>query len=226
MKWKIFEDVQSVAQAACQHILKLAEETLVKQSTFRIVLAGGQTPQFTYRLLRAAKSDWKRWHIYYGDERCLPEENSERNSTMVVQAWLTGLPIVHHPIPAHWGPQKAAQHYAHVIKNILPFDLVLLGMGEDGHTASLFPGQVYPSEELVHALNNAPKPPPDRVTLSVKALSSTQHLIFLVTGASKREALSKWLQGGDLPVAQIRSQEEAIVFIDQAAYRETLNRSD
>ena len=218
MQWKVFENSQLVAQAAYQYILKLAEESIIQRGIFRIVLAGGRTPEDTYRLLQSAHSHWEKWHIYYGDERCLPEDDLDRNSTMAMQAWLTDLPVVHHPIPAQWGPQKAAQHYIHVIEHILPFDLVLLGMGEDGHTASLFPGHTHHSQELVHAVYHAPKPPPERVSLSVKALSCTRQLIFLVTGTNKQEAVLRWHQGECLPVAQIRSQQEAVVLIDRAAY--------
>jgi 6-phosphogluconolactonase len=97
---------------------------------------------------------------------------------------------------------------------------VLLGIGEDGHVASLFPGQVPPPGELVHAIFNSPKPPPERVSLSVEALCNTRDLLILVTGEEKREAVAAWRRGEVLPVAQICQQVPvgAKVLIDRAAF--------
>jgi 6-phosphogluconolactonase len=104
-----------------------------------------------------------------------------------------------------------------VIAGVDSFDTVLLGMGEDGHTASLFPGHVNSSDETVHAVYNSPKPPPERVTLSAKTLSQTRQLLFLVTGEGKRDAVQQWRQGIILPVALIRPESGVDVYIDAAA---------
>jgi 6-phosphogluconolactonase len=96
--------------------------------------------------------------------------------------------------------------------------MVLLGMGEDGHTASLFPGHQHPKDELAHAVYNSPKPPPERVSISAKALSNTQQLIFLITGANKQEAVNDWRSGKDLPVATINPTNPIDVYIDKDAY--------
>jgi len=218
--WRVMEDSQAVAQAASKFILETAQRTIVQSGKFRIVLAGGHTPELTYRLLQAVPSDWSCWHIYYGDERC---SEVGRNSAMASQAWLNEVAIPAtqiHPIPAHLGPHEGARRYDELLRGegILPFDLVLLGMGEDGHTASLFPGHIHAQMELVHPVVNAPKPPPERISLSVQVLSRTHHLLFLITGANKHEAIVRWREGEKLPIAKISSLGSAVGLIDKAAW--------
>ncbi|MDD5578080.1 MAG: 6-phosphogluconolactonase [Methylobacter sp.] len=220
-RWHILENADQVAQAACRHILEAAQQAIAEQGQFRLVLAGGSTPEKVYRLLAQADADWPRWYIYYGDERCLPVADKDRNSFMATQSFLEKVAIPDaniFTIPAEQGPEKAAQRYQQTIADALPFDLVLLGMGEDGHTASLFPGHQHPDQELAHAVYNAPKPPPERVSLSAKALSSTGQLIFLITGTSKQEAVKNWRLGQDLPVAAIVPENPVDIYIDHAAY--------
>jgi 6-phosphogluconolactonase len=96
--------------------------------------------------------------------------------------------------------------------------MVLLGMGEDGHTASLFPGHQHQQDELAHAVYNSPKPPPERVSISAKALSNTGQLIFLITGTNKQEAVKNWRSGQDLPVAKIVPENLVDIYIDRDAY--------
>ena len=105
-----------------------------------------------------------------------------------------------------------------MVASALPFDMVLLGMGEDGHTARLFPGHQHQVEELAHAVYNSPKPPPERVSISALALSNTQQLIFLITGANKQEAVKNWRSGQDLPVATIVPENPVDIYIDRDAY--------
>ncbi|MGZ8185478.1 MAG: 6-phosphogluconolactonase [Methylobacter sp.] len=220
-RWHIFETAEQVAQAACQHILETARQAIAEQGKFKLVLAGGSTPEKVYNLLAQADADWPQWYIYYGDERCLPVAHKDRNSVMAAQAFLEKVAIPTSQIftiPAELGPERAAQSYQQIIADALPFKLVLLGMGEDGHTASLFPGHLHPDQELVHAVYNAPKPPPNRVSLSAKALSSTEQLIFLSTGASKQDAVKNWRLGHNLPVADIVPENPIDIYIDRAAY--------
>ncbi len=218
INWQVLNDAEAVAQEASQRIFRSSQQAIERSGGFKIVLAGGRTPEQTYRLLKDMDCDWKHWQIYYGDERCLPEYHNERNNVMASRAWLDYVPIPDiqiHPMPTDI---RAAYIYRNLIKEARPFDMVLLGMGEDGHTASLFPEQQHPENELVHAIYNAPKPPRERISLSISALSNTHELLFFVTGAEKREAVAAWRRGENLPVAQIKPRAGATVLIDRAAY--------
>ena len=220
VRWHVLDDPQAVAGQAAQRILAAAARAIAERDVFRIVLAGGRTPEAAYRLLVAADTDWSRWEIFFGDERCLPVDDAERNSRMAAQAWLDQVAIdqAHvFPIPAEQGAEAAAQAYTAPVQAALPFDMVLLGMGEDGHTASLFPGQQHPAEEPVHAVHNAPKPPPDRVSLSQQTLSDARQVLILVTGGGKRDAVQAWKAGDTLPVASIRGHNGVDVLIDRDA---------
>jgi len=205
VNWKPFDSIDDLAEAVCQRVLTAAEKAISANGTFKLVLAGGTAPVKAYQLLAQKTVDWSQWVIYYGDERCLPINDAERNSLVAEQVWLDLVNIPKsqiHPISAELGAETGAKKYAPIIEAAGKFDLVLLGMGEDGHTASLFPRQVHDTEELTHAVHNSPKPPSDRVTISAKALSNTQELIFVVSGA-KHEAVAAWKQGEDLPVSHI-----------------------
>ena len=219
--WHTLETADQVALAACQQILKSAEHAIAEHGTFKLVLAGGGTPEKVYRLLAQADADWANWFIYYGDERCLPADHADRNSLMATSAFLekVAIPDAHiFTIPAELGPEQAAKKYQQIVASALPFDMVLLGMGEDGHTASLFPGHQHREDELAHAVYNSPKPPPERVSISAKALSNTRQLIFLITGENKQEAVKNWRSGQDLPVASIDPEHPIDIYIDRDAY--------
>ncbi len=125
-----------------------------------------------------------------------------------------------HPIRAELGAEQAAGDYGRLLKNTAPFHMVLLGLGEDGHTASLFPGQQHPEDRLVVPVHNAPKPPPDRVSLTPKALGNTQNLLFLVSGRGKREAVKAWRDHQPIPASTIATRGRAEVLIDRAAWSE------
>ncbi|MGJ0485815.1 MAG: 6-phosphogluconolactonase [Methylomicrobium sp.] len=215
--WRIFATADKVAEAASEQILKTADESIAERGCFKLVLAGGTTPEKVYRLLSKADTDWSKWRIYYGDERCLPADHPDRNSMMATKALLAQVPIPAgqvFTIPAELGPEAGAQQYRQTVSEALPFDLVLLGMGEDGHTASLFPGHVHIQDELAHAVYNSPKPPPERVSISAKALSDTRQLIFLITGKSKQEPVRQWREGAALPVAAIEPINPVEIYID------------
>ena len=216
----MLDNADAVALEAAQRILQSAARAITARGLFRIVLAGGRTPEAAYRLLAGADADWSRWEIYFGDERCLPVDDAERNSTMAARALLdtVAIPAANvHSIPAEHGAEAAAKAYQPVIRAALPFDLVLLGIGEDGHTASLFPGQQHPAGQLVHAVHNAPKPPPDRVSLGTDALSEAREVLILATGAGKRSAIKAWRAGEPLPIAAIGGPASVDVLLDRAA---------
>ena len=221
-RWHYLETAEHVAEAACQQILNAAESAISERGKFKLVLAGGSTPEKVYRLLAESNADWANWTIYYGDERCLPADHQDRNSAMASRVLLdnVAIPEPHiFTIPAEIGPELAADRYKVAVAKAGTFDMVLLGMGEDGHTASLFPGHQHPENELTHAVYNSPKPPSERVSISAKALSNTRELIFLITGANKQEVVKQWRSGADLPVATIVPENPVDIYIDSDAFK-------
>ena len=212
--WRIEADAPSVADAACRLIGLAARAAIADHDRFRIVLAGGSTPRATYERLAASDQQWKRWSLYYGDERCLPEDDPERNSQMVIATGLAGRVGKHFPIPAELGAKAAASNYREKLKSVPRFDMVLLGMGEDGHTASLFPGHRWP-DKTAFAVSDAPKPPPDRVTLGIRALQNCDTMLVMVTGESKRAAVQQWRAGAELPVAQVSDVPQAVILVER-----------
>lgn len=220
-EWITCLDASIVAQKSCE-IIKLAADTAIEANgVFRIVLAGGTTPGHVYQILAKESYDWSQWEFYLGDERCLPVDSSERNSQMAMKTWLDNIDVPAdniYFIPAELGANQAAKQYAEAITSKLPFDMVLLGMGEDGHTASLFPGHIHNEDELTHAVFNSPKPPSDRVSLSASCLSNSQQVLMIVTGAGKKESVDAWKNNESLPIAQISALKKLTVILDEAAH--------
>lgn len=214
-RWQLFNSQEMINQATTQRILDAANEAIRKYGSFLIVLAGGSTPKSVYQLLAKANADWANWHIYYNDDRCLPIDHPERNSLMAAQAWLQHVAIPKSQIfdiPTELGNVEGAKAYAATLKGVRAFDLVLLGLGEDGHTASLFPNQVVDNSADAVPVFDAPKPPADRVTMSQHRLNNTHEVIFLVTGAGKQEAVDHWRQGMNIPATLIKSPNGVDVY--------------
>lgn len=219
-QWHQYDTAAQVADAVLEQILKSAEQAIAERGCFKLVLAGGSTPEKIYQQLVNAKTDWSKWMIYYGDERCLPADDKDRNSIMASDALLTKVAIPEANIftmPTELGVVEAAIQYRQSIADVERFDLVLLGMGEDGHTASLFPGHINDDSETVHEIYNSPKPPSERITLSAKTLAKTRQCFFIVTGDSKRDPVKQWKQGVELPVATIAPATGVDIYIDHAA---------
>ena len=220
VRFQQYDSSAEVAAAAAGLILTAAAQAINERGRFNLVLAGGRTPIATYASLVGMPADWGRWHCFFGDERCLSRDDPERNSLAAARALFDWVPIPAshlHPIAAERGSAVAATAYQTTLATHLPFDLVLLGMGEDGHTASLFPGQVVPDGPLVMPVTQAPKPPPERVSMTPKALAATRTMLILVTGRDKALALAAWRAGHDLPVARVASLGSALVLVDRDA---------
>lgn len=220
VQWELARDEEEVAVRALRKILRAAEWAIAARGRFRIVLAGGRSPERTYRLLSAVNTDWHHWQIYFGDERCLPATDPQRNSDMAAKAWLNrvDMPTANiHNIPAQLGPHEAARQYEPLVRQALPFDLILLGLGSDGHTASLFPNASQLGESLVQPVLHAPKAPSQRVTLSAAALSQSREILVLVTGQEKRAALKAWQQGKTLPISTLQPLGDLTVIYDRKA---------
>lgn len=218
--WRVFPDRESLLETAVEIVRQCEADS---SGTFSIVLAGGQTPLDLYRMLARESMRWDKWRVYFGDERCLPPQHPERNSLQAAQALLDHVPIAAEHVfmpPAELGPAEAASRYAEQLKNTGDFDLVLLGLGEDGHTASLFPGHdIGLGQGAADALPvfDAPKPPAERVSLSAQRLSHSRRVLFLVTGAGKREAVMNWRRGREIPASRISAAQGVTVLADEAA---------
>lgn len=220
LDWRVLPDADAVAAAAIRIIAAAAVDAIGQRGTFRLVLAGGRTPEAAYRLLAHRGADWDLWEFYFGDERCLPADHVERNSQMAERVLLSQVPLDQrkvHPIPAELGAEVAAEHYARIVPAAVPFDLVLLGVGEDGHTAGLFPGRPLDPGAWVIPVHDAPKPPPERVSLGLRGLQSGRQLLVLATGSVKREALRGWRAGAELPIAQVCQDQRVTLLLDEAA---------
>ncbi|SDW22060.1 6-phosphogluconolactonase [Thiocapsa roseopersicina] len=214
------ESAQAIAEETARRMSAAARRAIRARGRFLCVLAGGRTPLAAYSRLVDQPEDWAHWHLFLGDERCLPPDDPERNSRAIELALTERVAIPPdnlHWIPAESGAESAAGRYDALIADHMPFDLILLGMGEDGHTASLFPGHVTPTDVLASPVHEAPKPPPDRVTLTPLAFASAPERLILVTGAGKRKALAAWRRGADLPVARIAALGRTDVLMDSDA---------
>jgi len=222
VRWHGVADAQALRRAALQRVLKAADEAVRERGAFHVVLAGGNTPRALYADLRSEKIDWSAWHVWFGDERCLPPHDADRNSLMANEALLSHVSIPKsqiHVIPAELGAEPAAVAYAGDLRAVSgrDFDLVLLGLGEDGHSASLFPGNDWgaiPGSPDAQAVLNAAKPPPERVSLSAARLSRARQVLFLVSGESKRDAVAAWRVGEPIPAAAVAPASGVDVLIE------------
>ena len=214
-RWHQYYSQVEMNEAAISRILIAASAAIKMQGSFLIVLAGGNTPKSIYKALSHAPADWANWHVYYNDDRCLPVDHAERNSKIARDVWLNHVPIPAnqiHDIPTELGNIEGAKAYAKTLAGVRMFDLVILGVGEDGHTASLFPKQAIDNSADAVPVFDAPKPPADRVTMSQNRLNTTHEVMFLVTGAGKQEAVDSWRKGATLPATLIMPKNGVDVY--------------
>lgn len=221
-RWRGVADATALSRQARDCVAAWAQEALREQGRFSIVLAGGNTPRALYGLLRDLDTDWAAWQVWFGDERCLPRGDAQRNSVMARAAWLDHVPLAAHQIheiPAERGPVAGASAMMKALEAVGRFDCVLLGLGEDGHTASLFPGHEAGTGAAAPdalAVRGAPKPPPERVSLSAARLSRARHVLFLVAGQAKREAVAQWRAGAPIPARAIAQEGGVDVLVEAA----------
>ncbi len=216
-QWVEFNTAQDVATAAADAIQEHARYAILQRGEYKLVLAGGTSPMACYKILAGRDLDWDKWKLFYGDERCLPVHDNERNHQIVASTGFPELIKQHFIIPAELGSVKGAETYSHKISNQMPFDTVLLGMGEDGHTASLFPNlnwQNVTVDQLMLAVHEAPKLPPERISMTVSALQQCHQMLVLISGGSKRDALKQWQQGHCLPIAEVSNIAQASIYVE------------
>lgn len=226
---RVADDAQAVAEEAVGEILAV----LVRATAERpvgVVLSGGRTPLRAYEHLlgHAAGLSWDHVHLFWGDERCVPPDHPDSNYRHARSALLDAAPVPPanvHRIRGEDPPDAAAAAYETEVRAFFAargdptpsFDLILLGMGADGHTASLFPGgpELDVTDRFAVA-SRAPVEPHDRVTLTLPVLSAARHVVFLVTGAEKRDALDRVLAGDrSLPAARVDT--DVLWLVDRAA---------
>jgi 6-phosphogluconolactonase len=220
-------DAEAAARRAADLMANHINDARVRSADVHIALAGGSSPQRAYELLADMQGTWSHVHLWLGDERCVPADHPEANQRMVRESLLARLrsergPFLH-GVRGELGPEDAAWLYGSEVVRAMGeqpvFDLVLLGLGPDGHTASLFPG--HPAARAAHApvigVRESPKPPPERITLTLPVLRRARFTLLLATGASKREALAGVRAGDDrLPAARMGDGLDEIV-CDEAA---------
>jgi len=243
---RTFADAEAVSRAAAEEFVRSAGETLAVRGRFTVALSGGSTPKRLYQLLAGEpfrdQVDWKKVEIFWGDERSVPPDHQDSNYRMAREAMLEKLPIptgqVHRLEAERSDRDAAAREYQQTLARVFgvsvdgpppAFDLVLLGMGPDGHTASLFPGTTALKETTRWVVVNfVPKFNTDRLTLTAPVLNRAREVLFLVAGADKVQPLREVLEGPPdiqrLPSQLIRPSEGRLLwFVDrQAAAQLTL----
>lgn len=239
----VFPDAQSVARAAALRWVELARDFMTKEGGFYVALAGGSTPRELYQLLASdefrPQVDWSKVHVFWGDERAVPPDHAESNYGMARRELLSRVPVpqenIHRMEAEQADLSRAAKGYEDILRHHLRLDargfprfhLILLGLGADGHTASLFPQSLAlgNTRDWVSA-PSAKKLGSRRMTLTLPVLSAAHHVLFLVTGAAKASVLQRVLEGSadpPLPAQLVRPVDgERIFFVDKAAAGELL----
>ena len=211
MRLRLLADAAALAAEAASVIEQCAGEVIAERREFHLMLAGGSTPERCYRLLHSAGIDWRHVQIWFGDERCLPAGHAGRNDVVARRALLDHVPVPPgqiHAIPAELGAERGAAAYAALLEKAPAMDLLLLGMGEDGHTASLFPGQsALADDRLAIPVLKAPKAPAERVTVGLPVFNRAERCLILVSGAGKKQALARIRAGERLPAACVEHCE-------------------
>ena len=223
---EVVKDAGALAARAAEII---AGRLKVAKYPFRLVLSGGSTPRATYQLLACKDIDWSCCEIFLSDERFVPPDHPDSNYRMVRETLLAGYdvnPRKVFAIPTDISPQSGADRYDEALRQqygmssleegVPLFHLTLLGLGEDGHTASLLPDQPVLKERERWA---APVPEgrgEPRITLTYPALNSSELILFLVSGAGKRDALAQ-ARGGALPAGALQPKGDVVWLVDEAA---------
>ncbi|HMN96389.1 MAG TPA: 6-phosphogluconolactonase [Phycisphaerales bacterium] len=234
----VHADPEALAEGAARRIELLAAEAIAARGRFIIALAGGSTPKRTYELLarRGAQIDWRQVYVVVGDERLVPRGDPQSNFGMAQEALLSRIPIpaAHvFPVPVELDDEaRIAATYADLLTALAgdepgppKLDLILLGLGSDGHTASLFPGHPALDERSAWVVATAPgtlPPPVRRVTMTFPVLNAARHVLFLVAGSDKSEALAAIISGDASvrvhPAVAVRPERGTLEwYIDRAA---------
>jgi 6-phosphogluconolactonase len=231
----VFRDPEALSLAAADLFVNLAQQSIAKQGRFAVALSGGSSPKRLYVLLgslphRDAVS-WPQVHFFWADERCVPPDHPESNYKLAFDTLLSNVPVPEanvHRMKGEEEPGNAAKDYEEALQGyfrilgIPAFDLIILGVGEDGHTASLFPGSPVLREatRLVFPVY-LERPKRDRVTLTLPVLNEASHILFLASGRTKAGVVSGIIDGNNqqhYPAGLVRpANGEVVWFIDREA---------
>lgn len=221
---QIFPDKFSLATAAANQSIATLQEAITARGRASWVLSGGTTPDLAYQAIvehHLHELDWSKVTLMLGDERIGALESPDNSWHGIEQVFLHHIPSATFLRPiADQAADQAAADYEQVIAPIDHFDLVWLGMGEDGHTLSLFPGHpdFQPTNRLVIPIHNSPKPPSDRLSLTLHALERADHTLVLASGDGKATAIKQAFEPTTtLPIAQAAALTHATWLIDQSA---------
>lgn len=233
MNLQIFEDKKQLAEAAARDFSERAATAIESSGRFAVALAGGSTPEATYKLLAseyADELDWGNVHVFFGDERSVPPDDEDSNYRMAREALLDHVSVGGvHRMKGELLPDEAAMQYEEELREFFgslgsppEFDLIQLGIGEDGHTASLFPNT--PALEVTDrwgAQNPVPKLETVRITLTLPVINASKAISFLVAGEGKAEALKEVLEGDadphDYPSKLVQPAGELNWMVDEEA---------
>jgi len=239
---RVFDNPEAASRAAADLFVRQAREAVDDRGQFQVALAGGQTPRRTYQLLvtesRLEKIPWPEMEVFWGDERCVAPEDERSNAQMAREVMLTRVPVNAdrvHPICCASDPKAEASRYEALLRVRLPatssaFDLVFLGLGQDGHTASLFPGSsvLKKSKRWVAEVHPAGQDI-TRITLTPIILNAARLVVFLVFGHSKAKILKTILEGPvdgrRLPAQYIRPVTGRLVWLVDREAASLLERS-
>jgi 6-phosphogluconolactonase len=227
---RIFESPRELAEAAARRFAEEAARGILEKGRFAVALAGGSTPKATYELLAAEYRDaldWSKVHVFFGDERSVPPDHEDSNYRMAHETLLSRVPVGSaYRMRGELNPREAATLYEEELTAFFGgppnLDLILLGIGEDGHTASLFPRTpALDVRDRWVVENPVEKLGTTRITLTVPAINAAQKVAFLVAGEGKAEALKEILEGNadprDYPAKLIRPTEASTWMLDQTA---------
>lgn len=239
LRLRIYDDLDTLTRAAADDLAALLTAPATAHRALTIALSGGSTPQGLYALLAqppyAHSLPWSRVHFFWGDERCVSIEHPESNYGQAQQALLQHVPVPAeniHRIRIELPPAEAAADYAHQLAQHADpglrwprFDLVLLGLGEDGHTAALFPGLITQRERrspVLHVQASYLGRPAERITLTPLVFNDARHIFFLVAGEKKAPAVRAVLKGyadpEQIPASRIRPTAGVVTWLlDRAA---------
>ena len=227
-------DAESASRRAATEISRRLQSAREERGQAHLALSGGSTPARAYELLAEAIESWQQIHIWFADERCVGPEDEESNYLLARQTLLdraSGLVERNvHRMQGELGPEQGAERYAEELRSHAPLqhdglpalDVIVLGIGPDGHVASLFPGASTLEAQaplLCLGVHDSPKPPPERITLTLPVLQAARRCVLLVTGAGKADALDAMLgePSRHVPASLLRRGRLSVIADDAAS---------